>query len=198
MVAQGLEERIIEAALCCISRWGLAKTTLDDVARQARCSRATVYRVFPGGKDALVQSVARREVTRVAGAVTDRFSAAGTLEDLLSAGLAEAARQLLQHPALAFVVAHESDAVVPWLAFERGEELLAFVTTLAAPHLERFLAPADARRAAEWAARVLLAFCVCPARGVDLTDDVSARRVVTTFLLPGLVPGLLPGLVPDR
>ncbi|MDQ1392195.1 MAG: hypothetical protein QOF30_1172 [Acidimicrobiaceae bacterium] len=187
-VALGVDDRIVAAALVCISRWGLAKTTLDDVARQAQCSRATVYRAFPGGKDALVQSVAQGEVARVAAAVTGRFAGADTLADLLTAGLAEAARQLVRHPALAFVVAHEPEAIVPWLAFERGEELLAFATSLAAPHLGRFLPSAEARRAAEWAARVLLSFCVCPASGVDLTDDASARSVVTTFLLPGLAP----------
>jgi AcrR family transcriptional regulator len=188
VAAQGLEERIVEATLCCIGRWGLAKTTLDDVARQAHCSRATVYRAFPGGKDALVQAVAQREVGRVAAAVTERLVAAESLEDLLTAGLAEAARQMLHHPALAFVVAHEPEAVVPWLAFQGKEELLAYVTSLAAPYLARFLTPVDARRAAEWAARVLVFFCVCPPPGVDLTDDASARTVVTTFLLPGLAP----------
>ena len=32
----------------CIARWGTAKTTLDDIAREAGCSRATIYRLFPG------------------------------------------------------------------------------------------------------------------------------------------------------
>jgi AcrR family transcriptional regulator len=37
-----LEGRIIAATLRCIGQWGLAKTTLDDVARRADCSRATL------------------------------------------------------------------------------------------------------------------------------------------------------------
>ncbi|MGH9301919.1 MAG: TetR/AcrR family transcriptional regulator, partial [Acidimicrobiales bacterium] len=51
-----LEERIMDSALECGSRWGVAKTSLDDVARQAGCSRATIYRLFPGGKASLVQA----------------------------------------------------------------------------------------------------------------------------------------------
>jgi hypothetical protein len=89
---------------------------------------------------------------------------------------------------LTFLLAHEPEAVVPWLAFQRGEELLAWATALATPHLSRFLAPAEARRAAEWATRILLSFCLCPVPGVDLSDEASARSVVTTFLLPGLAP----------
>lgn len=187
MVA-AIDGRIRAAALDCIGRWGVSKTTLDDVARQAQCSRATVYRIFPGGKDALVQAVARAEVARMAAAVSARMEAADTLEELLAGGLAEAARQLTGHRVLVFLLAHEPDVVVPWLAFQRGNQLLRFATGLAAPHLARFLDPDIARRAAEWATRVLLAFSLCPAAGVDLTDDAAARRIVTTFLLPGLLP----------
>jgi len=39
--------RVLDAALTCVGRVGLAKTTLDDVAREAGCARATVYRYFP-------------------------------------------------------------------------------------------------------------------------------------------------------
>ncbi len=177
------------AALACLARWGRAKTTLDDVARQARCSRATVYRLFPGGKDALLHAVGRREARRVVAAVGRRLDEATTLADALTAALAEAARQVQSHAALSFLLAHEPEAVVPWLAFQRGEELLAFAVAHAAPRLTRFLAPADARRAAEWATRVLLSLSLCPMPNLDLADDKSARSVVTTFLLPGLAPG---------
>ncbi len=185
---EGLNGRIIGATLGCIARWGIAKTTLEDVARLAGCSRATVYRLFPGGKDALMATVARAEVSRVVAAIARPLEDAATLEDLLTAGLAEAARQLMGHPALAFLLAHEPETVMPWLAFQRGDELLRFAAGVAAPHLTRFVSPHEARRAAEWAVRVLLAFSLCPAPGVDLTDDASARSVVSTFLLPGLVP----------
>ena len=40
--------RIRDAALVCIGRFGLAKTTVDDIAREAGCSRATLYRYFDG------------------------------------------------------------------------------------------------------------------------------------------------------
>ena len=36
--------RIRHAALVCVGRFGLAKTTVDDIAREAGCSRATLYR----------------------------------------------------------------------------------------------------------------------------------------------------------
>src|SRR3954447_11197066 len=70
-----LEDRVIDAALRCVARWGIAKTTLDDVAREAGCSRATVYRVVPGGKDGLIEAVATREATRFFAALAQRLDA---------------------------------------------------------------------------------------------------------------------------
>src|SRR5437764_8400576 len=52
--ADDQQARIVEATLRCVARWGMAKTTLDDVAREAGLSRATVYRVVPGGKENLM------------------------------------------------------------------------------------------------------------------------------------------------
>ena len=61
MGANELEERICDAALTCVARWGLTKTTLEDVARQAGCGRATIYRHFPTRAD-LVIAVYRHQV----------------------------------------------------------------------------------------------------------------------------------------
>ena len=61
LAADELEQRMVAAAIRCVSRWGLAKTSLDDIAREAGASRATAYRVFPGGKDRWVETVVRHE-----------------------------------------------------------------------------------------------------------------------------------------
>ena len=37
-------DRILDATLALIARWGVAKTALGDVAKEAGCSRATLYR----------------------------------------------------------------------------------------------------------------------------------------------------------
>jgi hypothetical protein len=55
--------------------------------------------------------------------------------------------------------------------------------------LARWLEPAAAAQAGEWAARLVLSFCSCPSPGVDLTDPPAVARLVTTFMLPGLSPG---------
>ena len=56
--ANAQPDRILDAALACIARVGVGKTTLDDVAREAGCARATVYRCFPG-RQALLRALLR-------------------------------------------------------------------------------------------------------------------------------------------
>jgi AcrR family transcriptional regulator len=186
--AGGQEERIIDAALSCIARWGVAKTTLDDVARQASCSRATVYRVFPGGKEALLEAVGRREIARFFDAVTGRLQAADSLEDLLVAGMTEAGRRLRDHRALRFLVAHEPEMIIPRLGFTEAEAVLGCASSVAAPYLARWLPEPDALRAAEWVVRLVLSYSMLPNPEVDLTDEESVRGLVRTFVLPGLTP----------
>ncbi|MGH9016133.1 MAG: TetR/AcrR family transcriptional regulator [Acidimicrobiales bacterium] len=177
--------RLADAALRCIAAQGIAKTTLDDVARAAGCSRATIYRVFPGGKDGVVAAVVDTEVARFFSALAVRMGAATGLEDVLVAGMNEAARGITGHPGLSYLLAHEPDVVLPHLTFSHMDGVLATSSTFTAPFLGRWLEHEEARRVAEWAARIVLSHLVCPAAGVDLTDEAHVRRLVRTFVLPG-------------
>jgi AcrR family transcriptional regulator len=186
----GGQERIVDAALECIARWGVAKTTLDDVARQAGCSRATVYRVFPGGKEALFEAVGRTEVARLFAALGESLQAPDALEDVLVAGMTEAGRRIRGHRPLQFLLAHEPELIAARLAFSREDEVLEAVSSFSPPYLSRWLAADDALRAAEWATRLVLSYLSAPTREVDMTDEESVRRLVRTFVLPGLAPRL--------
>jgi AcrR family transcriptional regulator len=181
------DERILEATLRCVARWGVGKTTLDDVAREAGCSRATVYRAFPGGKDGLVEALVASELARYFTQLGACLEPAASLEDALVAGTAFTARWLAAHSALQFLLAHEPEAVLPHVAFRRMNDVLAAASAFVGPYLERWLARDDALRAAEWATRIVVSYTFCPADGVDLSDEASARRLVCTFILPGLV-----------
>jgi AcrR family transcriptional regulator len=177
--------RLADAALYCIALQGIAKTTLDDVARAARCSRATVYRVFPGGKDGLISAVVDTEVARFFSALALRMGAATDLEDVLVCGMTEAAVRITGHPGLSYLLEHEPEVVLPQLTFAQLDNVLAVASTFTAPFLGRWLDHDEAKRVAEWATRIVLSHLQCPADGVDLTDEVCVRRLVRTFMLPG-------------
>jgi len=181
------EQRVIDAALRCIARWGIGKTTLDDVAREASCSRATIYRLFPGGKDALLGAITRTELHRFFGGLARTFEEAGSLEDLLVGGVLYASRAITGHEALQFVLAYEPEVVLPKVAFSQADRVLSAVSAFAAPYLAPHVGADEAPRVAEWVARLVLTYTLAPADGVDVGNEESVRRLVRTFVLPGLV-----------
>lgn len=197
--AAGLTERIVDATLRCVARWGLAKTTLDDVAREAGCGRATVYRLFPGGRDALLDAVVATETgrlfARLSAAAADRTG----LEDVVVAIVVEASRSLSAHGALQFLLAHEPEAILPHLAFHRMDTVLRTASEMAGPLLAPWLTPSPdgtpiaetAARVAEWTARIVVSYLTSPAPGVELCDPDSVRRLVRLFVLPGLEPAIV-------
>lgn len=178
--------RVVDATLRCVARQGTHGTTVDDVAREAGVSRATLYRAFPGGKEAVLAAAVETEVARLFSAVAVAMGEAGDLEDALVAGTVVAARRLTGHPALGTLLRDEPDVVLPHLAFDRMDRVLLVAGDFATPFLARWLEPEQAARAAEWAVRILVSYLATPRPGADLTDPGQARHVVGTFVIPGI------------
>lgn len=178
--------RIVDATLRCLARQGVAKTTVDDIARQASFSRATVYRTFPGGKDGILSAVVETEVARLFSTVAVAMGEAGDLEDVLVAGMVASARHLRTHAALNNLLAHEPGAILPRLAFAELDRVLQVAGDLAAPFFARWLEPEQASRAAEWAVRIVLSY-LNDESSTDLTDPDDAGALVRAFVLPGIL-----------
>lgn len=179
-----LRDRILDGALTLVGRWGVAKTSLADVARTARCSRATLYRAFPGGKQHLFLALAEREIDAYLEAVTEAIATADDLPDAVTRGLVVATRLLRDHDAAQFVLAFEPDLVVPYLSFHRIDVVYRTTSATVGPHLERYL-PADrAAWLAEWAARIFITYLFNPDPAIDLADAEQARHHIETFVLP--------------
>jgi len=181
-----LETRLLDAALECVARVGVSKTTLDDVVRAAGCSRATLYRYFPG-KAPLLEAAVRREAARVALAVAVSTEGTTEVEDAAVAAIVTAATALESHPALRTVLEVEPHTVVPHLAFDRCDAFLARASERFAPAFEHLLDRPDAQRLAEWLTRLTLSFTMSPSPSVVLTDASSVRRLVRDVVAPALV-----------
>jgi len=179
--------RLVDGALRCLARQGIAKTTVDDIAREAGLSRATAYRIFPRGKDDIFAAVVETEVARLFSSLAVVMGEAHDLEDMLVAGMVESARQLRSHQALGYLLAYEPGAVLPALTFTGQDRVLLVAGDLAAPFFARWLEPEQASRAAEWAVRIVLAYLADPAPETDLTDADDARDLVRMFVLPGIL-----------
>jgi AcrR family transcriptional regulator len=178
-------DRIIAATLVSLARYGVAKTTLEDVAKEAGCARATVYRYF-GGKQQLLHTVVLHESQRILAAI-DAAAAPGLgLEDALVAMATTAAHELLEHDALQFVLAHEPELILPFVTFDGSDRFLALTGAALAPTFMRVVPASDANRAAAWCTRIFLAYLGPDNGPIDMTDAREVRALVSDFIAPAL------------
>ncbi|MFN8025203.1 MAG: hypothetical protein U0W40_02265 [Acidimicrobiia bacterium] len=179
------QARAVAALLRCVARYGLAKTNLDDVAREAACSRATLYR-WVESKPELLRLAVTSEEARLLGAVERAVRAAPTLPEAIVAGVVAAAAELSTHDALQFLLAHEPETVYGHLSFAEGDALMVRVADALAPAFAAWLAPGDAQRAADWLARVVRTYCLTPMPALDLSNEAVARPFLERFVIPGI------------
>lgn len=184
-----LEDRILDAAKRCSERWGRSKVTIDDIAAEAGCSRATVYRLFPGGRDNLFETLRTRELDEFFTNLAAHLAGATSFDDLVVRGLVGATRALRDDEHLQLMLASVPGDVVTELTIEG----LPRIFTAAAQFLEPWFAPhigQDASaRLAEWLSRVVVSYFLAPSAIFDLADPVSAEVFARSFVFPAFTPG---------
>jgi AcrR family transcriptional regulator len=185
-----LRERILEAAYACFARFGLGKTTVEDVVKESGVSRATVYRVFPGGKDQLLHEVVAWEMGRFFGALAEAVVGAPDFATLVEDGLLFAHRAVGEHVVLQKILVTEPERLLPLLTTEQDRPL-SFITGYLVPFLEREeragrLRPGlDQELAADFVARMVLS--LIGSDGAVIEDPAARRRLVREQLLAGVL-----------
>src|SRR4051794_15815937 len=114
----GAEQAVLDAAKCCCDRWGMAKVTIDDIAAEAGVSRATIYRMFPGGKDVLFDALRVRETEDFLVGLRDNVQDATTLEELLVHTVVHATRELRADEHFAVMLASEPGEIAADLTIQ--------------------------------------------------------------------------------
>ncbi len=181
-------ERILEAAYACVARWGLSKTSVEDVTKEANLSRSTLYRYFPGGREELISAVVGWEYDRFFTRLYEAVRDADTLEEVMERGLTFAHRAIAGHEVLQRVLQTEPELLLPAMTV-KSEATLALVAAFLTPYLERHrLAPGvDVAEAADFLARMVLSYMTAPGRW-DLDDPEQVARLVRAELLGGILP----------
>lgn len=84
--SEDARESILRAAERCVERYGIRKTTMEDVAREAGISRPSVYRYFADRRE-LVLAVIVDHSARLTGKAHQFIDRQRTLEDALAEGI---------------------------------------------------------------------------------------------------------------
>ena len=186
-----LRDRLLAATYQCVMRFGLGKTTIEDVVKESGLSRATIYRQFPGGRDELLLETVGWELANYFNTLADHVRDAPDLEQLFERGLVFAHRSLTEHLVLRKILDTEPERLLPLLTVESAKTL-PFIADFLHPYLVREAEQGRLRpgveidRAAEYLARAILSLINAPGRW-DLEDPAQVRELVRGELLGGIV-----------
>jgi AcrR family transcriptional regulator len=184
------EQRILDAAEACMSRLGLRRVSMTDVAVQAGVSRGSVYVHFRDRAtlvDAVLTRVATRFVASSEAAVRSRRTLAGQVGEA-----AVFIRRHLGDELLTLPLPAEGDSLVATLLSVQIDRLLTQWVEFWLPFLaeaERrgeIRAGLDHRRAAEWIVRIMLSFAVMPSVTFAIHDPDAVRSFIHDHLIAGL------------
>ena len=163
-------ERILDAAGALFVERGVDKPGMDEVARAAGCSRATLYRYFEN-RQALIYAFAHREARlitkQVARATTDVSDPRSRVVEAVVACLAA----VRERPHLAAWYAGDSTLL---------REVLHDSSVIRGVAQSYLAADSDATDPdlADWVLRIILSFLTSPG-----DDEESERRLLERFLV---------------
>ncbi|HRE01136.1 MAG TPA: helix-turn-helix domain-containing protein, partial [Ilumatobacteraceae bacterium] len=158
----GVNDRILDATKVCCERYGIAKVSIDDIAAEAGVTRATLYRLFPGGKDVVFDEFFNRIQTALVGA--------DTLEDLLVGAVVAATNDLRNDHHLAIMLMSEPGETLANLTVTGMPRIIRMATLFLSPLVGAHLDRPHATRVVDVLARLVISYFLAPSDDVDLGD----------------------------
>ena len=165
-------ERILDAAGRCFSRTGVTATSIGDIAREAGCSRPTIYRYFDD-RDTLRQAFVHREARRLGADIAVAVRSVRSPRQRLVTAVLTAVRGVRANPTLAAWFTDDNASIASDLA-----QSSAVIEAMAASFVE----DAD-RETAQWLVRVVLSLLTLPGE-----DESAERRLLERFVAPTVLP----------
>jgi AcrR family transcriptional regulator len=169
-------EKILDAAEGLFTRRGAADVGMNEIARAAGCSRATLYRYFEN-RDALYTAYVHRETHRVFGELGARLVHIADPRQRLAEGVVAALHSVRESPALSAWFASTQRPIGGELA-ERSEVIKALTEGFL-----RSLGVDEVEHRARWLVRVMISLLVFPGH-----DDADERAMLEEFVLPLVAP----------
>jgi AcrR family transcriptional regulator len=184
VLPRSVEDRVLDAARICCDRWGITKVTVDDIATEAKISRATLYRLFPGGRDVLFEKLRERDIRDFLVELDARLADVTSYEALVVGIVSHATRQLREDAHLQLMLASSPGEVARELGVDGMPNIVRLAAALIGPRVEPYIGTDNAVELSEWLARIVLSYFLAPSELVDLADPVQTTAFVRRFVLP--------------
>ncbi|MDL4819116.1 TetR/AcrR family transcriptional regulator [Actinomadura opuntiae] len=178
----GLDARILDAALGEFETYGLRRVSVEDVAKRAGVARTTIYRRFTN-KEQLLQAVILRECRRFLTGIARATEGLASPEDAVVEGFVAGLQSARTHPLMTRVLQSEPEAFLPQLSMNGGAVMLA-ARDILADRLRRARPDrADEHNAvAEVLLRVAVSLLLVPGGGLALDDEDAIRTFARDYL----------------
>ncbi|MGX9293470.1 TetR/AcrR family transcriptional regulator [Tsukamurella paurometabola] len=168
----GAAERILDAASGLFAEHGVAAVGMDDIARAAGCSRATLYRYF-ANRDVLRSAYVLREMSRALDHLASTEAPPGSAPERLVAVIEAAVAYVRDRPELLAWFASEDFAVGPVLAENAGALSAAASRSRVAADLPALADP----QVFDWVVRVIVGLLAHPGASAAYEHDLLVRFV---------------------
>jgi len=180
--------RLLDAAEACFARFGVGKTTVEDVANEARVSRATVYRYFDG-RDALMLGVLLRDAERFLERLQSTVASGTSFADSIVDGIMFTVEVVQADTNLSLLFSPEAVGYTESVA-GASAALFGLTGEFLRPYFEAARASGQLRprldldEAAEWILRAVMSLLTV--RGPRTRTAAEQRRFLLTFVVPAL------------
>jgi len=184
----GARDRLLDAAESCFGQFGISKTTVEDIAKQAHVSRATVYRYF-SGRDAVVSGVILRETGRYLERVRPRVESQPDLGSAILEFVEVTIRAATRDETVGMLFTSDdglnSVGIIEGTSVALFEMISEFLRPIFASSPNDYRAELSIDDASEWILRTVLSFLTVsgPKRRSADGLDTYLRR----FLLPSIL-----------
>ena len=182
--ARDIEAAIFSAVDSCVTQWGWDKVTMDDICVTAGVSRATVYRLFPGGRDVLFEAVRIGKLEDFFTAMRANVEGSESLEDLLVRCIVVASSELQHDEHLAMMLATVPGETLGDLTVSGLGRIVRVATAFITPLTDEFIPADEAAHIVDVMCRLVISYYLSPSPTLDFANEDATRAFVRTFLLP--------------
>lgn len=167
---------LIDATERAVSRYGILRTSMSDLAREMSVARTTLYRMIDSVEEAFVL-VGTRTVYRFLDEMSVAMLSGAAWPDLCIDAVVRAVSTRFDNPAIRRVVEREPELLGQIFTGDAARSAIRRLGEVGAPVLRTAMATgqlraADPRVAAELLARTIIMLIICPPDG-DLHETVA-------------------------